>query len=311
MSNMTTQELIDNSVALLDDAGLNGPQILAMVSAAIDEDLGGGVDVTTTATTPAGQHSCLKLVAKAPGVVSGAEVAALVFAVVAQRSAASLEIDIVKLDSDSVSPGDVILRASSLTTVLLTAERTALNFLGHLSGVSTKTNLWVQQLEGTGIKVRDTRKTIPLYRELQKYAVRCGGGVNHRMYLSDAGLIKDNHVEAAGSVAKAFELVTSQFPGIPVEVEVDTLDQLVEALGVQAKLIMLDNFTPADMAKAVTLVREFNEEQGSDIKLEASGGLNIDDCNELKDSGVDFIAIGELTHSAPVLDISAELHSIG
>jgi nicotinate-nucleotide pyrophosphorylase (carboxylating) len=186
------------------------------------------------------------------------------------------------------------------TRALLTAERTALNLLGHLSGVATATRRWVEAVAGSGAAVRDTRKTTPGLRELEKYAVRCGGGVNHRMSLSDAALVKDNHVVAAGGVAEAFRAVRAGFPDVPVEVEADTLEQVVTAVEAGADLVLLDNMSPADMRRAVELV-------AGRAALEASGGLRLENAREAAASGVDYLSVGALTHSAPVLDIGADL----
>lgn len=187
---------------------------------------------------------------------------------------------------------------------ILTAERTALNFLGHLSGIATLTTAWVDAVAGTGAKIRDTRKTLPGLRALEKYAVRCGGGVNHRMSLSDAALIKDNHVAAAGSVTAALDAVGKLAPDLPAEVECDTLDQLEEAVAAGAGLILLDNFTVDELARAV-------EANGGRARLEASGGLRLEDAAAVAATGVDFLAVGALTHSAPVLDIGLDLVRAG
>jgi nicotinate-nucleotide pyrophosphorylase (carboxylating) len=183
---------------------------------------------------------------------------------------------------------------------ILIAERTALNFLGHLSGIATQTRQWVDAVAGTGAKIRDTRKTLPGLRALEKYAVRCGGGVNHRMSLSDAALIKDNHVAAAGSVTAALDAVGKLAPDLPTEVECDTLDQLEEAVAAGAGLILLDNFGVDDLARAVEL-------NGGRALLEASGGLRLDAAAAVASTGVDFLAVGALTHSAPALDIGLDL----
>jgi nicotinate-nucleotide pyrophosphorylase (carboxylating) len=186
------------------------------------------------------------------------------------------------------------------THSLLTAERPALNLLGHLSGIATLTRRWVDEIAGTGAAIRDTRKTTPGMRRLEKYAVRCGGGVNHRMSLSDAALVKDNHVVAAGGVAEAFDAVRRRFPGIDVEVEVDSLEQLDEVLAAGADLVLLDNFTPDQMREAV-------RRTAGRARLEASGGLSLDVAADVASTGVDYLAVGALTHSAPVLDIGADL----
>jgi nicotinate-nucleotide pyrophosphorylase (carboxylating) len=183
---------------------------------------------------------------------------------------------------------------------LLTAERTALNFLCHLSGVATLTRQWVDAVDGTGAKIRDSRKTIPGLRALQKYAVRCGGGVNHRMSLSDAALVKDNHVVAAGGVVAAFELVRTTFPGLPLEVEVDTLEQARDVLDAGADLVLLDNMSLDDIRAAVQYA-------AGRAKLEASGGLRLENARAVAETGVDYLAVGALTHSAPVLDIGMDI----
>jgi nicotinate-nucleotide pyrophosphorylase (carboxylating) len=199
-----------------------------------------------------------------------------------------------------VGPGDVVVSATGPTRDLLLGERTALNLLCHLSGIATATRQWVDALGSTTTRVRDTRKTTPGMRRLEKYAVRCGGGVNHRMSLNDAALVKDNHVVAAGGVASAFDRVREAFPGIPVEVEVDSLDQLDEVLDAGADLVLLDNFTPDQMREAV-------RRTAGRAQLEASGGLTLADAAAVGATGVDFVAVGALTHSAPVLDIGADL----
>lgn len=283
--------------------GLDPAAVESLVRAALAEDLAGGVDVTSLATVPADQLSRLDLVAHAPGVLAGAAVAELAFAIVAESSGSSIHLTRELRDGSRIDAGNVLVSVEGMTRDLLTAERTALNFLGHLCGVATATAAWADALAGTGAKVRDTRKTTPLLRALEKYAVRCGGGVNHRMSLSDAALIKDNHVLAAGGVAQAFEAVRMRFPRLPIEVEVDSLDQLDEVIAVGADLILLDNFTPQQMREAVARV-------AGRARLEASGGLILADAAEVGATGVDYIAVGALTHSAPVLDIGADLVAV-
>ncbi|HET7902861.1 MAG TPA: carboxylating nicotinate-nucleotide diphosphorylase, partial [Candidatus Nanopelagicales bacterium] len=266
------------------------------------------VDVTSAATVPADQRSTLDLVARATGVVAGIPVAAAVFDVVCDGDA---EITVVESDGARVVRDDVLLTATGRTQQLLTAERTALNLLCHLSGVATATAQWADALEGTGTKVRDTRKTTPGLRVLEKYAVRCGGGVNHRMFLSDAALVKDNHVVAAGGVAAAFDKVRAMWPGLPVEVEVDSLAQLTEVLDAGADLVLLDNFTPDQMRLAVGIAEEHAASTGRErCRLEASGGLTLRDAAAVGATGVDYVSVGALTHSAPVLDIGADLRPI-
>lgn len=283
--------------------GLDPDAITVLIEMAITEDLAGGVDVTTVATVPEQQLSQLDLVARAQGVAAGIPVAALVFELVAARAGNSVEVTQRATDADQLAVGTVLLTVRGRTRDLLTAERTALNLLCHLSGVATATSHWAKALAGSRTRVRDTRKTTPLLRALEKYAVRCGGGVNHRMSLSDAALVKDNHVVAAGGVAQAFAAVREQFPGLPVEVEVDSLEQLDDVVEAGADLVLLDNFTPAQMSEAVARV-------GGRVVLEASGGLTLVDAPAIAATGVDYVAVGALTHSAPVLDIGADLQSI-
>jgi nicotinate-nucleotide pyrophosphorylase (carboxylating) len=203
-------------------------------------------------------------------------------------------------DGDRVEAGQKLLSVTTRTRDLLTAERSALNILCRLSGIATATRAWADALEGMKAKVRDTRKTTPGLRSLEKYAVRCGGGVNHRMSLSDAALVKDNHVVAAGGVAQAFKAVREAFPDVPIEVEVDTLHQLRDVLDAGADLILLDNFTPGECAEAVGIVH-------GRAALEASGRLTLENAKAYADTGVDYLAVGALTHSAPILDIGLDL----
>jgi nicotinate-nucleotide pyrophosphorylase (carboxylating) len=269
-----------------------------LVRATIEEDLAGGVDVTTTATVEADQVSVAEFVARADGVVAGLEIAELVIRLVAGKD--DVEIEHSVKDGATVKPGDVLMTVRGKTRQLLTAERTSLNLLCHLSGVATLTSRWVAAVDGTGAVIRDTRKTMPLLRTLEKYAVRCGGGKNHRMALSDAALIKDNHVIAAGGVAEAFRLVRKAYPDISVEVEVDSVDDALIAVDSGAELILLDNM-------AVPLLREAVEKVAGRAKLEASGGLTLEVAREVAETGVDYLAVGALTHSAPVLDIALDL----
>ncbi len=275
-------------------AGLDPAAVEALVRAALAEDLAGGVDVTSEATVPADQESTADFVVRGDGVVAGLPVAEAVMDVVGARCAT------VAADGARVHPGDVLLSASGRTRDLLTGERTALNLLCHLSGVATATRQWADAVAGTAAVIRDTRKTTPGLRALEKYAVRCGGGANHRMSLSDAALVKDNHVVAAGGVAPAFAAVRAMWPGLPVEVEVDSLEQLVTAIDAGADLILLDNMTPTLMAEAVRLT-------AGRARLEASGGLTLATAHAVAATGVDYISVGALTHSAPVLDIGLDL----
>jgi nicotinate-nucleotide pyrophosphorylase (carboxylating) len=278
-------------------AGLDPDDLEILIRRAVDEDLDGGVDVTTVATVPGGQRATLDLVARRPGVVAGVPVAAAVFSYVCGDDAT---VRALVPDGTAVAAGTTILSVTGRTHELLRAERPALNLLGHLSGIATLTRTWVDTIAGSGAAIRDTRKTTPGMRRLEKYAVRCGGGVNHRMSLSDAALVKDNHVVAAGGVAAAFDAVRREFPGIPVEVEVDSLDQLDEVLAAGADLVLLDNFAPEQMREAV-------RRTAGRARLEASGGLSLPVAAEVAGTGVDYLAVGALTHSAPVLDIGADL----
>jgi nicotinate-nucleotide pyrophosphorylase (carboxylating) len=269
-----------------------------LVRATLEEDLAGGVDVTTTATVEPDQVSVAELVARADGVVAGLQIAELVIRLVAGKDEVEIEHSVA--DGAAVKAGDVLMTIRGKTRQLLTAERTTLNLLCHLSGVATLTRRWVDAVAGTGAVIRDTRKTMPLLRSLEKYAVRCGGGKNHRMGLSDAALIKDNHVIAAGGVAEAFRLVRKAYPDLSVEVEVDTVDDALIAVESGAELILLDNM-------ALPLLRESVQRVAGRARLEASGGLTLEAAREVAETGVDFLAVGALTHSAPVLDIAMDL----
>ena len=284
----------------LRDAGLDPDAVEALVFAALEEDLGGGVDVTSVAAIPFEQESTADFVVRSAGVIAGLPVVAAVL-----WAATDDAVEIVEPVADGmrVDPGALVLSATAATRGLLTAERTALNLLGHLSGVATLTRSWVDAVAATGAAIRDTRKTTPGLRALEKYAVRCGGGVNHRMSLSDAALVKDNHVLAAGSVKAAFDAVRLNFPGLPVEVECDTIAQVREAVEAGAELVLLDNMPPALLRDAVDLVRSLDAK----CRLEASGGLSLANAAEVAGTGVDYLAVGALTHSAPVLDIGVDL----
>lgn len=293
-----------SSTALIEtrlrEAALDVGDVRELVDRALAEDLDGGIDVTSVATVPADQRGALDLVARATGVVAGVPIAAAVFDRVGDGR---VTIDMETPDGSRVCPGEVLLTATGPVRDLLLAERTALNLLCHLSGIATATHLWVSALGSTETRVRDTRKTTPGLRRLEKYAVRCGGGVNHRMSLSDAALVKDNHIVAAGGVAQAFRAVRTMAPDIPLEVEVDSLDQLEEVLEAGADLVLLDNFTPEQMSEAV-------RRTAGRARLEASGGLTLESARAVGATGVDFVAVGALTHSAPVLDIGADLREL-
>lgn len=290
--------------ARLAAGGLDPDSVAALVRMAVAEDLAGGIDVTSTATVPADQRSVGEFTSRAAGVLAGLPVAMAVIEAVCGDAASDVEY--LRSDGDRIARGDVVARVTAPTRLFLTAERSALNLLCHLSGVATLTRRWADALDGTPARVRDTRKTMPGLRALQKYAVRCGGGVNHRMALSDAALVKDNHVVAAGGVAEAFARVRALDGRVPIEIEVDSLDGLREAIGAGADVILLDNFDPPRMREAVALRAAL----GAAVILEASGGLTVDTAAEVGATGVDFIAVGELTHSARVLDLGLDLVAI-
>jgi nicotinate-nucleotide pyrophosphorylase (carboxylating) len=278
--------------------GLGPAYVASVITTALAEDLSDGPDVTTNATIDVDQRGRAAVVSRQAGVASGLVVAAMVFAL---ASEGRLAVELAAEDGDVLSPGAVLLRVDGPLRDLLTAERTALNLLTHLSGIATLTSRWVSAVAGTKAQIRDTRKTMPGLRALEKYAVRCGGGVNHRMSLSDAALIKDNHVAAAGSVSAAFKLVRAAAPMIPVELEVDTVGQCEEGIEVGADLILLDNMSLAELRQCVALAA------GGSVRLEASGGLSLEDAAAVAATGVDYLAVGALTHSAPVLDIGLDL----
>ena len=284
---------------LLADAGLDPLEVEDIANVAIQEDLDHGVDVTSVATVSEDAVSTGDFTARDAGVVAGLRVAEAVLSVVCTDE---FEVERHVEDGDRVEAGQTLLSVTTRTRDLLTAERSALNILCRLSGIATATRAWADALEGTKARVRDTRKTTPGLRALEKFAVRCGGGVNHRMSLSDAALVKDNHVVAAGGVAQAFKAVREAFPDLPIEVEVDTLDQLREVVDAGADLILLDNFTPDECEKAVGVV------EGKAL-LEASGRLTLESAGAYARTGVDFLAVGALTHSSPILDIGLDLRA--
>jgi len=264
----------------------------------------GGVDVTSVATIPAEQRSVATFGARERGVVAGLPVVAAVIETVCGDAAS--EFDYLVNDASRVEPGTKVASVTAPTRLMLTAERTALNLLCHLSGVASLTRQWADALDGTAATVRDTRKTTPGLRALEKYAVRCGGGANHRMGLSDMALVKDNHVAAAGGVAEAFRRVKELAASIPVEIEVDSIDGMRIAIEAGADEVLIDNFTPDQMREAVRV----RDELDSSVRLEASGGLSIETARAVAETGVDLIAVGELTHSARVLDLGLDLQEV-
>jgi nicotinate-nucleotide pyrophosphorylase (carboxylating) len=286
----------DTLLAALSAAGLDPERVHADVLRAVEEDVP-TEDVTSVATIDPAAVATAELVARADGVVAGLDVAELVFHAVVGDG---LDVDRRVTDGETVQRGDVLMIVAGPVRALLTAERTALNYLCHLSGVATTTAHWVAALAGSGADVRDTRKTTPLFRALEKYAVRCGGGVNHRATLSDAALVKDNHVLAAGGVVPAYQAVRDRYPDLPVQVEVTTLDQLRQVLDAGAQEVLLDNMSTEQMTEAVQVA-------AGRARLEASGGLTLARACEVAATGVDSVAVGALTHSAPVLDIAMDL----
>ncbi|MEV8548146.1 carboxylating nicotinate-nucleotide diphosphorylase [Streptomyces sp. NPDC051572] len=285
---------------LLAAAGLDPAVVEDVAHLAIEEDLDQGADVTTVATVPEDARATGDFTAREAGVVAGLPVAEAVLSVVCGDDFA---VERHVADGEPVAAGRRrLLTVTARTRDLLTAERSGLNVLCRLSGIATATNRWVLAIEGTRAQVRDTRKTTPGLRSLEKYAVRCGGGLNLRMSLSDAALVKDNHVVAAGGVARAFALVRAEFPDVLVEVEVDTLHQLREALAAGADLILLDNFTPVETAEAVAVV-------AGRALLESSGRLTLATARAYAETGVNFLSVGALTHSAPILDIGLDLRT--
>jgi nicotinate-nucleotide pyrophosphorylase (carboxylating) len=279
-------------------AGLDPAEVVRVVHRALEEDLALGPDVTTNSTVPAEASAVGDVVPRVAGVLAGVPVAAAVFDLV---GGPGVGIEMHAADGSPARPGRPALTVHGPARSLLTAERTALNLIGHLSGVASLTRRWVDAVAGTGAAIRDTRKTTPGLRVLEKYAVRCGGGVNHRMALGDAALVKDNHVAAAGGITAAVGAVRAHAPGVALEVECDTLDQVREAVAAGVELVLLDNFSLDDTRAAVALVR------GSGVRLEASGGLTLDRAEGVAATGVDYLAVGALTHSAPVLDLGFDL----
>lgn len=272
----------------------------ALIERALDEDLRYGPDVTTEATVPPDAVTTAVMASREHGVAAGIDVAVLVLdAVLGSDGYSVLE----RLaDGARVQPGQALLRVQAPTRGLLTAERTMLNLVCHLSGIATATAHWVDAVDGTGTHIRDTRKTLPGMRALQKYAVRVGGGVNHRMGLGDAALIKDNHVAAAGSVLAALAAVRAAAPDIACEVEVDSLEQLDDILGAGVELVLLDNFPVWQTQIAV----QRRDSRSPATKLESSGGLSLESAAAYAATGVDYLAVGALTHSVRVLDIGLD-----
>lgn len=280
---------------------LDPQETLALVRTALDEDLRYGPDITSVATVPEGAVAKAAVVTRSVGTVAGIDVGLAVLDEVI--GAGNYEVLGRVADGARVQPGDAVLTVNAPTRGLLTAERTMLNLMCHLSGIATATSAWADAVDGTDCKIRDSRKTLPGLRGLQKYAVRVGGGVNHRMGLGDAALIKDNHVAAAGSVVAALRAVRSVAPDIECEVEVDDLTQLDEVLAEGVELVLLDNFPLWQTQIAV----QRRDTVSPTTKLESSGGLTIDVAADYAATGVDFLAVGALTHSVTVLDLGLDM----
>lgn len=268
---------------------------IPLIDMAIAEDIGPG-DVTSQAILPEEWQVEGQIIAKASGVVAGLPIVTEVFRRVEPR----VRVQLLAHDGDTVAPKDVVACLSGPARGMLAAERIALNFLQHLSGIATLTRRFVEAVAGTRAVILDTRKTLPGYRVLEKYAVRMGGGQNHRFGLYDMLLVKDNHIAAAGSLRLAVERARAAFPDLACEVEVRTLDELREALELPVDRIMLDNMDLEQMRAAVELT-------AGRVQLEASGGVNLERVAAIAATGVDFISVGALTHSAPILDFSLEV----
>ena len=305
---MNLSQMSAETAGRLRSAGLDPERVAAIIVATVEEDLDGGVDVTSVSTVPASQRSIVTFGARAAGCLAGLDIACAVVEIVC--GADNVTIERVKSDGDRLQKGDVIARVTAPTQSMLTAERTALNLMCHLSGVATATSKWVDAVAGTGAVIRDTRKTTPMLRRLEKYAVRCGGGQNHRMSLSDAALVKDNHIAAAGGVEQAFGLIRANAAHLPIEIEVDTIDQLRTAINAGADVVLLDNMPPTVMREAVQVVAAHKSSTGHAVLLEASGGLTLDNAKDVAETGVHFISVGGLTHSSPILDIGLDFETV-
>ena len=277
----------------------------ALVRTALDEDLGpDSLDVTTLATFAREATAMAQVVARESGVVAGMPVLTLVLDEVAGRlGLATPEVQPAIWDGERVHRGDVLATVTGPTQVLLVAERTMLNILSRLSGVATHTRHWADALEGTGCTVLDTRKTTPGMRALEKYAVSAGGGTNKRMGLYDTAMIKDNHKLAAGSLTAAYGAIRERFPQVPVEVEVTTVEEALEAVDMGARFLLCDNMSVALLRETVTAVRATGEQ----VEIEATGGLSLAVAREYAETGVDHLSVGALTHSSPILDIALDI----
>jgi nicotinate-nucleotide pyrophosphorylase (carboxylating) len=312
----TPAPLAPGTVRALEAAGLDPGDVVRVVRAALDEDFRYGADVTSAATV-AGRTVTADVVAREAGVLAGVPVALAVFDLLTEYLGgagnpngvvAAGSVLVLVADGARVSAGEAVLRVSGDAVAVLGAERTMLNFLTHLSGIASATRAWADAVAGTAAVVRDTRKTLPGLRALEKYAVRCGGGSNHRMGLGDAALVKDNHVAAAGGVGAAVRAVLiAARPGLVIEVECDSVAQVREALEAGARFILLDNMPVPMLREAVAVAREYDRARGYDgVRLEASGGLRLANAREVAEAGVDYLAVGALTHSSRALDLGLD-----
>lgn len=292
------------------DCSLDPEWLTETVRLSLDEDLGGqpGRDVTSQAIVEPDAAVTGEIVVREAGVVAGVPAITEVLNQVAARFGIDEPwVNAVKQDGDRIGPGDVVAEIAGSGQVVLTAERTILNFMCRASGIATHARRWVDALEGTGTQVLDTRKTTPALRELEKYAVRCGGGVNKRLGLFDVAMIKDNHVIAAGGIGAAVKAVHRRFPDVAVQVEVERLSQAVEALDAGVRFLLLDNMPTSGIVEIVEYVRSREDEVGK-VQLEATGGMTLKRAPEVAATGVDFISVGALTHSSDALDLALDLH---
>ncbi len=296
-----TSALSEATVASLRESGLQPEEVGAFVRLALSEDLRYGPDATTEATVPAERWAEAGFNTRGSGVVAGIPLVRAVLDEV--LGADGFEVLSARPDGGQLSPGDCALRVRAPVRGLLVAERTALNLLCHLSGIASLTGAWVSAVSGTGCRIRDSRKTLPGMRVLQKYAVRCGGGVNQRFGLGDALLVKDNHVVAAGSAVEALRACRARSPELPLEVEVSTVNELEGVLAEGAGTVLLDNFTPEQCAAAVRSAQRLSP----GTELESSGGLTLQDARAYAETGVDYLSAGELTHSARALDLGLDM----
>lgn len=288
-------------------SGLDVQNARDVVRRALDEDLGGpgGIDVTSSATIAITDVRTAHVVARAPGVLAGVALFELVWDDVTRRlGCPAVAVEVLAADGERVVRDDVLVRATGPTQALLVGERTALNLVCRLSGVATHTRRWTDALEGTGAQVLDTRKTTPNLRLLEKYAVRCGGGTNKRMGLFDVAMVKDNHKLAAGSVRAAYDSVRAMYPEVPVQVEVTTVAEALEAAAAGSRFLLCDNMSAPLLRETVQAVRAATAER---VEIEGTGGLSLEHVRQYGATGVDYLSVGGLTHSSPILDLALDL----